>query len=71
MEQKQISLNGLKKVMDPNELKNVLGGSGDECWNYCLDSEGNNTISYWGSCYETYRECIINHYTDVLCNCNG
>ena len=30
MERKFISIDGLKKVLNPKELKNVLGGSGGE-----------------------------------------
>jgi len=49
MEKKRISLNGLKKVLSPKEMKNVLGGSGncmtiDEggCKYYCCRDGGGN-----------------------------
>ena len=51
MERKIITLRGLKKVLTPKELKNILGGSAGSCGcnsgvygSYCESNSGNTIV---------------------------
>ena len=72
--QTRISLDVLKKVLNPKQMRNVLGGSGDdqECWHRCyywgMNGEQVPTASVWGFCYEARSECSkVRHEIDCYC----
>ena len=72
MDKKKISLDGLKKVMSPKEMQNILGGSNDlpdlgggggggvnTCCSWCctIDAHGNTGHNCNGS--NDYNDCWI------------
>ena len=44
MERKFISIDALKKVLSPKEMKNVMGGSGDYSTGCCFTCGGSNNV---------------------------
>ena len=47
---KRISLNGLKKVLGPKEMKNITGGSGDRICGWIGSSQTPCLVSWEGDC---------------------
>ena len=64
MERKIISIDALKKVLSPKEMKNVLGGSGGgDCLVQCGDNGQVYPITCWdildceSQCYAKCGDC--------------
>ena len=60
---KKISYCGLKKVLSPKEMKNITGGSDNDCNQ--SECAGDCTITVEGRTFD--GECIL--FAGVVCGC--
>ena len=64
--QTKISLDVLKKVLKPHQLRNVLGGSA-YCCVFCVD-DNTTTCQPYGSCIELGNKCSGKYLPNFICN---
>ena len=65
-----ISLDVLKNVLKPHQMRNVLGGSGYlSCLCICHEDPEmmNPYIDFYAHCYGTYEECVSWYCPGIYC----
>ena len=75
---KKINLRGLSEALSEKELKNVIGGSGDDCFAAChlkgTHIEENGELMYYNICMDATCTDIMNsigsNWLCVDCICN-